>query len=94
MNRTAAQSLRGEQDNQEGLSKEGALDVSLSTKETIGFSRNDLVNECQELLQIHPETLSAGRKGRAVSQGARAGNKEVKLRKGKCQVSSRKHFPE
>lgn len=62
--------------------------------ETIGFSGNDLVNECQEFLQIQPEALSAGRKGMAISQGVRAENNEMKLRKGKYKVSSRKHFPE
>lgn len=93
MNRTAAQSLQGEQDDQEGLSKTGALAVSLCTTQTVGFSGYHLVSQWQELLQTQPGSLSAGRKGTAAKQWVGAENSEVKLRNSKHKVSSRKHFP-
>lgn len=94
VNRMVTQPLQGEQDDQEGLSKPGALAISLCTTENVGFGGNDLFSKCQELLQIQPEAPSAGRKGMAISQGVRAENKQMKLRNGKCKVSNRKHFPE
>lgn len=86
------QFLRGEWDDQEGLSKPRALVVALHTTETTDVSGNELAHKFQKLLQIQVGALLAGRTGMAISHRVRAGNN--KLRKGKCEVSSRKHFPE
>lgn len=80
--------LQGEWDGQEGLSKPRALVISLCTTETTDFSGTKLTNRGQKLLKIHTGALSSGM---AISYKLRAGNHEMKLRKGKCEVRSSKH---
>lgn len=88
MSRMVLLPLRGEWGDQKGLSKPIALAISLCTTKTTGFSGNELTNGCQKLLQIQPGALSSGM---AISYKLRAGNREMKLRKGKCEVRSSKH---
>lgn len=84
--------LRGEWGDQKGLCKPITLAISLCTTKTTGFSGSEMpkapANRCQKILQIQPGALSSGM---AISYKLRAGNREMKLRKGKCEVRSSKH---
>lgn len=73
VNRTAAQSLQGEQDDQEGLSKTGALAVSLCTTQTIGFVGMTWLENGKSSCKSNQSLCQQGGKGRLPDNGLELG---------------------